>query len=140
MSDQTDPAAADPELQEVRALVLAQLGEDTFEDLDVVRNPSYPEAISHPTYAVVPFQVRGFRQVGRLAGVAPTGRSTVVEGVAMRGADGRWELFVDSMGILADLGVPVAMRPASPTEPIEPVPPVPSTIGLGRAQAAEFEN
>lgn len=112
-ADQAAASSTGTPLEQVEALVRAQLGAEAFEDLQVVLNPRYQEAV-HPE-TVVPFQVRAFNQIGGIAGIAPTGRNIVFEGVALQNEDG-WELYADSLSILIDLGVAIAFRPPFGTQ------------------------
>lgn len=135
MSD--TPDETDPDLAEVERLIRAQLGPETFVNLEVVRNRRYPPLLSDGPNRVVPFQVRAFQQQQSLAGLAPTGRNTVFEGVAISrdtASGTAWDFYVDSLSILADLGVPIAIRPPLP-QSLRPAPgsgptSVPSTSRL----------
>ena len=126
---------------EVVRLITEQFGGETFERLDVVVNPRYPAPIEPAPYPVVPFQVCGFNHKRTFAGIAPTGRNLVAEGIAIQGADGEWEIYADSIKVLCDLGVQVAVRPPAPPDPInsgagqdESSGAVPSTAALGEDQ------
>lgn len=120
----------DPDLAIIERLIRAQFGSEAFVDLEVVRNRRYAP-IPAGSNRVVPFQVRAFRHQQAIAGLAPTGRSTVFEGVAISRDTSSgvtlWDFYADSLTILTDLGVPIAIRPPLPQSPT-PVPGAPQPI------------
>ncbi|MEZ5408424.1 MAG: hypothetical protein R2761_10385 [Acidimicrobiales bacterium] len=133
----------DSDLDAIEQLIRTQLGPESFVNLEVVRNRRY-ELIPAGSNRVVPFQVRAFRQQQAIAGLAPSGRSTVFEGVAISRdtpSGTVWDLYADSLTILTDLGVPIAIRPPLPQSPGQdavPVaaPPVPAPVAPASAGAS----
>lgn len=126
--DNSDNAGSDDPIQSALDLVEAQFAPG-FESVSVVINPIYPAADLLPTepFVVVPFQVRAFNNSKPLAGIGATGRNAIFEGVALVN-NGTTEIYTDSMCILTELGIQVAMRPPIGLErEIEVADPVPST-------------
>ncbi len=137
-----DNAASDDPIQSALDEVEAQFAPG-FESVDVVVNPLYPaDRLPTEPFVVVPFQVRAFNNSKPLAGIGATGRNAIFEGVALVN-NGITEIYTDSMCILTELGIQVAMRPPIGLErEIELANPVPSTsqIAIDQEESLRSES
>lgn len=79
------------------------------------------EPIASSAHDVLAWQWEG-RHIGTLAGVPPTGRSVVVQGVTIvdhRGDEPWFHRFVDWLGVFDQLGAVLVTRPAVDAFPVE---------------------
>ena len=121
---------ADDPIQLALDAVEAQIG-PAFESVNVVINSLYPaEHLPTEPFAVVPFQVQAWKHTKPLAGINGTGRNAIFEGVALVN-NGVVEIYADSMSILSELGIQVALRPPISLErDIEVEDPVPGATEI----------